>query len=110
MRRWASSSNRFQTFNVPAAISALELIHEVRPHVPEITIPTLIIQGKLDTVVEPTGASWLHRHLGATYKVLVSLPRSDHLVALDRERDQVIALTRDFVLGRGERSDRPKRD
>ena len=30
------------------------------------------------------------------------LPRSDHLVALDREREQVIDLTRDFVLGRGD--------
>jgi carboxylesterase len=104
MRRWASSSDRFQTFNVPAAVSALELIQKVKPHVPEITIPTLIMFGKLDTVVEPSGASWLHRHLGATHKVLISLPHSDHLVALDRDRDQVIAVTRDFVLGRGDRS------
>ena len=101
MRRWAAGTDRFRTFNVNAAVSALELIELVKARVPEIMIPTLIIQGKLDSVVEPGNASWLHQHLGATEKILVMLPRSDHLVALDREREQVIALTREFVLGRG---------
>jgi carboxylesterase len=102
MRRWASSADRFRTFNVNAAVSALELIDLVKPLVPGITTPTLIIQGKLDSVVEPGNASWLHDRLGSTQKELVMLPRSDHLVALDREREQVIALTSDFVLGRGD--------
>ena len=53
MRRWASSADRFRTFNVNAAVSALELIDLVKPLVPGITTPTLIIQGKLDSVVEP---------------------------------------------------------
>ena len=53
MRRWASSHDGFRTFNLQATISALELIDEVRPLVGEITTPTLIIQGRLDTVVEP---------------------------------------------------------
>jgi carboxylesterase len=100
MRQWASSADRFRTFNVNAAVSALELIDVVKPLVPGITTPTLIIQGKLDSVVEPANASWLHDRLGSTQKDLVILPRSDHLLALDREREQVIALTLDFVLGR----------
>jgi carboxylesterase len=98
MRRWAAGTDRFRTFSVHAAISALELIDTVKPLVPGITIPTLIIQGRLDGVVEPGGASWLHKHLGATEKALVVLLRSDHLVSLDRERERVITLTRDFVL------------
>jgi carboxylesterase len=102
MRRWAAGTDRFRTFNVNAAVSALELIDLVKPRVSEITTPTLIIQGKLDSVVEPGNAAWLHQHLGATEKTIIMLPHSDHLVALDRERDRVVALTRDFVLGRGE--------
>ncbi len=98
MRRWAAEAGQFTTFSLRASESALELIDHVKPLVPGITIPTLIIQGLRDTVVEPAGATWLHRHLGSTDKTLVTLDRSDHLVALDRERDRVIALVRDFVL------------
>jgi carboxylesterase len=102
MRRRASSADRYRTYNLNAAVSALELIDLVKELVPGITTPTLIIQGKLDSVVEPGNASWLHDRLASTEKELVMLPRSDHLVALDREREKVIALTRDFVLGRGD--------
>ncbi len=104
-RRQVLAAACYRTFSLNAALSALELIEEVKPSVPTITIPTLIIQGRRDTVVEPRDATWLHDHLGATLKALVVLPHSDHLVALDRERDRVIALTRDFVMGRGERAE-----
>jgi carboxylesterase len=98
MRRWASASDRFRTFSIPATLSALELIDMVKRLVPRINIPTLIFQGQIDTVIEPAGASWLHDNLGSSEKTIVSLPRTDHLVALDREREQVIALTKAFVL------------
>ncbi len=108
MRRQVLAAASYRTFSLNAALSALELIEEVKPTVPQITIPTLIIQGRRDTVVERRSATWLHDHLGATDKALVILPRSDHLVALDREREQVISLTRDFVMGRGELFERPR--
>ena len=68
MRRWAGQTDRFQTFNLHAALSALELIDEVKPLVPAITTPTLILQGRLDTVVEPANATWLYRNLGSSEK------------------------------------------
>jgi carboxylesterase len=89
MRRAAAEADRFRSFSLRAAASALELIEEVRPLVTSITIPTLILQGSLDTVVEPGGARWVLEHLASTDKKLVSLPLSDHLVALDREREAV---------------------
>jgi carboxylesterase len=97
MRRWASDQDGFRTFNLHSAISALELIDEVKSLVTGITTPTLIIQGQLDTVVEPINARWLHCQLGATTKALVSLPRSDHLIALDRDRHAAITATLEFV-------------
>jgi carboxylesterase len=102
MRREVVAAACYRTFSIAAALSALDLIEEVKPIVPKITIPTLIIQGRRDTVVEPRNATWLHDHLGATHKALVVLPRSDHLVALDHERERVLSLTLDFVLSRGE--------
>ena len=97
MRRWASGQDGFRTFNLQAAISALELIEEVTPLVGEIRTPTLIVQGRLDTVVEPSRSRWLHNQLGATTKTLLSLPRSDHLIVLDRDRQTAIDATLKFV-------------
>ncbi len=110
MRRSVAGSDRFRTFSVGAALSALELIEEVKPIIPRIAVPTLIIQGRRDTVVEPRNASELHEKLGSAEKSLVILPRSDHLLALDHEREQVIALTRDFVLARPDPSTPPVTD
>ena len=86
MRRWASAQSHFRTFSIPAALSAFELIDTVKPLVPGITAPALIMQGQLDTVIEPAGAAWLHANLGSTDRTIVSLARTDHVVALDRER------------------------
>ena len=76
----------------------LELIDEVKPLVPMTTTPTLIIQGRLDTVVEPANATWLYQNLGSSEKALINLPHSDHLVALDRERERVIQAVLEFLL------------
>ncbi len=109
MKRWAAGTDRYRTFNLHAALSALELIDEVKPLVPATTTPTLIIQGRLDTVVEPANATWLYQNLGASEKALISLPQSDHLVALDRERERVIQATLEFLLEDGEASGRDDR-
>jgi carboxylesterase len=97
MRRWVSREDRFRTFNLRATVSALELIEEVKQQIATITVPTLIIQGRRDTVVEPANAMWLYRNLGSPEKRLIYLEGSDHLVALDRERDRVLAETLAFL-------------
>ena len=97
MRSWAASADRFATFSLHAASSALELIDTVMPLVPGITTPTLILQGQLDTVVEPHCAVWLYKTLGSREKTLVSLSQSDHLLALDRERGRVIEAILQFL-------------
>jgi carboxylesterase len=97
MRRRAAEASHFRTFSVPAALSALELIDEIKPRFPTIMAPALIIQGRLDTVVEPANAAWLYHQLGSSQKTLVHLSHSDHLVALDRERDQAIGETLKFL-------------
>lgn len=93
----ARQAERFRTFSLEATLSALELIGRVKAGVGAITAPTLILQGRRDTVVEPSGAAWLHEHLGSADKRLVWLERSDHLVALDHDRDPLIATTLGFL-------------
>lgn len=97
----AAKLDRFRTFNLLAAASALDLIEEVKPRVGSIRVPALILQGRLDTVVEPSGAAWLHRHIGSTAKRLIELPSSDHLLAFDHDRARVVEAVDSFL------SDRP---
>ena len=106
-RRRLGSAARFRTFSLKATLSALELIERVKPLVPEIRVPTLILQGRRDTVVDPAGAAWLAAHLGSDRKHLLEFPRSDHLLALDHERDRVIAASLSFALGRGVDAESP---
>ncbi len=101
IRRGLGSSSRFRTFSLASALSALELIERVKPLVPAIEVPTLILQGGRDSVVEPSGADWLARHLGSPRKALVRFPRSDHLLTLDSERARVIEAALAFLLGPG---------
>ncbi len=100
VRGQVARASEFRTFSLGATLSALELIERVKPMVPNIATPTLILQGRLDTVVEPRDARWLLEHLGSSRKDLVILPRSDHLLAYDRDRDEVIRRTLDFLRGR----------
>jgi carboxylesterase len=98
-RRQLTRINRFSTFSLQATLSALELIEIVKPKVAEIRARALIIQGQCDSVVEPRAVRWLYDHLGSSEKRLVVLPRSDHLLALDLEREKTLALATEFVLG-----------
>jgi carboxylesterase len=98
-RQRARALEPFRTFNLHATLSALELIDQVKPLVPSIKTPTLIIQGRHDSVVEPRAASWLYDHLGSTEKELIWLPRSDHLLALDHDRDRLVTTVVRFVKG-----------
>ncbi len=99
-RRLVGASALYRTFSLRAVLSALELIDEVRPLVPKIRTPTLILQGRRDTVVDPAGASWLADHLGSEHKELIWLPRSDHLLTHDHDRDRVIGASVAFLTGR----------
>lgn len=106
-RRYVVSAAAFRTFSLHATLSALELIDTVLPRIPAIQTPTLILQGRRDTVVEPARAAWLAANLGSARRDLVWFGRSDHLLALDREREEVIAAALAFLEEPAERMAHP---
>ncbi len=85
----AEAQSFFQSFNMVAVRSALDLIQSNQPHLGGIHNPTLLIQSPADTVVAPWGAQYLYDHLGSTEKRLVWLQKSDHIITLDTERQTV---------------------
>lgn len=78
----------FSTMNLHAARSAKELGGLVLEDLAKLTAPTLLVQGQKDTVVDAAGATRLDVELTCEHR-LVMLDDSDHLVALDRQRERV---------------------
>ncbi len=96
-RALAEQTAYFRTFNGSAVRSALELIEQVKGEVAGIQVPTLILQSRRDTVVDPQQAEWLYRELGSRQKILHWLEHSDHILSLDREREEVFARVCQFL-------------
>jgi carboxylesterase len=91
-------ATRYRTFNLSAARTSLHLIKRVRERVQHVLAPTLILQARHDSVVEPAQAAWLLDRVGSSEKRLVWLEKSDHLAAWDYDRRQVIDETLAFLL------------
>jgi carboxylesterase len=94
------ANGQWQGYTVNSIPAFLQLIHfqrEVRSRLPAIRQPLLIVQGRLDTAIDLRGVDMLYREIGSTVKELHWLEHSGHLVILDHEAEQVIALTLRFI-------------
>ena len=91
MRQAAEQAAFFTSFNLSAVRSALELIDQVKPMLPQLKVPCLILQSPKDSVVDPAGASFIHQQLGSDCKKLHWLQHSDHIIPLDLEREEAFA-------------------
>ena len=98
MERAAKQAAFFQSFNLHAVRSAIELIEtRAKPAIPGISIPTLILQAERDRVVDPSGAQYIYDTIAASQKELIWLPESDHIIPLDVEREVVFAKVANFL-------------
>ena len=82
---------------VRAAVQMGDLQQEVRHRLPSIRQPLLVVQGRLDTAIDPRGAERVYREAGSTVKELHWMEHSTHCVILDREWEQASALTHSFI-------------
>ncbi|NCJ05034.1 alpha/beta fold hydrolase [Synechococcales cyanobacterium C] len=87
----------FHTFSLASVRSAMTLITRVKEEVPTLRLPTLILQSRRDSVVSSGMTQWLYNSLPSDQKRLVWLERSDHVIGLDYEKEQVFATVGDFL-------------
>ena len=88
----------FRSFNLSAVRSAMELIEtRAKPAIPNISVPTLIMQARGDRVVDPSGAQYIYDRIASDRKELVWLSKSDHIIPLDVEREVVFAKVANFL-------------
>ncbi len=99
LKSQANAAKFYRSFNLVAVRSAMDLIATVKPKLPEITIPTLIMQSRLDSIVDTAGAVYLLERLGSVEKQLLWCEKSDHIVTLDYDRDFVAQAVTEFLVG-----------
>jgi carboxylesterase len=73
------------------------LMREVREGLSEITIPTLLIYGDADLIVDKANGPFILDSIGSSEKHLLALPDSSHEVTLDVDRERVMVEVYDFI-------------
>ncbi|MFV9511238.1 alpha/beta hydrolase [Tepidibacillus sp. LV47] len=72
------------------------LVRELKPYIKKIKVPTLIIQGLKDDLVDPKSAEEIYQTIQSKEKYLHFLSNSKHLICLDVEKEKVVQLVDDF--------------
>jgi len=81
-----------------AALSLLELSDRIRPRLPEVVQPTLLIHSRRDhTCPFDRHVDFVMSHLGSADKRTVALDESYYVIPVDSERQRVAHETLDFV-------------
>lgn len=80
-----------------AALEVTRGANRVRPLVPRIDCPTLVLHGRRDRVCSWKNAGWLASHVGTRDVTVRLFERSAHVLACDGEREQVAAEVVRFV-------------
>jgi carboxylesterase len=87
----------YAAYPAASCLEVLELIEQVKPELPAVATPTLILHSRDDYVSAPSSAQYLYEHLGSREKRLVYLDRSAHVIALGPERERIQELVGRFV-------------
>jgi carboxylesterase len=95
-----SSSSNWQGYPVNPLKASIELLHledEVIGRLSNIEQPLLVVSGKLDKTIDPAGVDILCAGVRSKIKERYVMEESSHVVLLDSELDQVVALTLNFM-------------
>lgn len=80
-----------------SALQLMQLQQAVRPRLPGIQQPIMIVQGQFDMTIHPTSGQMIYDEIGSTYKEFHWLENSNHVVIIDKERHKVSDLTLKFI-------------
>lgn len=88
-----------KSFSTPirSVVHFRRLIKVLKPELSKVTVPTLIIQGECDDLVEPRSAHYIYQQIRSTVKEIHFLPQSKHIICHDCEKEQVFQLVERFL-------------
>jgi carboxylesterase len=87
----------YEEFPSAAAHEFLKLLRHVKPLLPQVTQPLLVVHSVLDTAIHPTSARRTYERVGSTDKELITLKNSGHCLTVDSEWEFVAERTYEFI-------------
>ena len=72
-----------------AVLSGDQLVTQLRPLLPQVAVPTLLVYSEKDPVVKPLNGDYMQSYLGSERKGLVWLHNSWHIVTRDYDKQLV---------------------
>jgi len=85
----ADSVNMFQEIG--------KFINDVRDNVDTIYTPTMVVQARLDQIINRDSAPYIHEHVEADHKQIKWYEDSGHVITLGKEKDQLHEDIYDFL-------------
>ena len=87
----------YPVYPVRSVAELAEMLDVMRPALPKVSVPALLIHSRNDRFVPPQNSERIFAALGSADKRLELVERSTHVVTQDAERHRVFRLTADFV-------------
>lgn len=75
----------------------LSAISKLKPHLPEVLAPILIMHSRADHTAAPRSAGYIYDHVGSRVKEMFWLEKAGHLLPLEPERELVFARAAAFL-------------
>lgn len=72
-------------------------IDEMHRALPEIKVPALLIQSRLDRVIAPDSLENIYNHIGSQDKTRLWVENSGHVITEEPDREQVFAAASNFI-------------
>lgn len=93
---WKRYFYKIQHTPITATLQFRRLVRKLVPHIHQINVPTLVIQGMKDDLVDPKSAQYIYDHIQSSEKYIYYLPESKHIVCFDCEKEKVVELVDAF--------------
>jgi len=90
----------YDRFPTGAAHHMLKMVNRARRGLSAVRTPILVMHGRNDGTVAPYNAKLIYDTVGSLDKELIYLERSNHVILLDYDRDEVFERTHAFIKDR----------
>ncbi|TCS74232.1 esterase/lipase [Effusibacillus lacus] len=96
---------RIRITPLKAILNFQKLVRALKPDLKRVEVPTMIIQGEKEDLVQTRSAWYIYNAVRSKEKKIHFLGDSRHMICLGRDQAEVCRLVADFITGHGGKDD-----